>query len=214
VADGYGGFQPTTAKAPEPLRKSWQITRLGDGQRRHRLSRLPAKADVRSYSQMHETAIRMKRFFPLVLLMASFGVVAQPDDMKEDFRAKNAKTYGLEIQQRLPASLNSSSFRAYGYRGADGANPSYCISSLKLAREKVLVRISAKHFLDLCNVHRAWFTEKGPHVILTLQGGDAVDSYKAEFKLHGVNLVERVVRDGEFPEVFERTQLSYPSVAN
>jgi hypothetical protein len=35
------GFQPTTAKASEALRKSWQITRMGDGHRRQRLSRLP-----------------------------------------------------------------------------------------------------------------------------------------------------------------------------
>ena len=32
--------------------------------------------------------------------------------------------------------------------------------------------------------------------------------------MHGVNLIERAVRDGEFPEVFEVTRFNYPVVGN
>jgi hypothetical protein len=139
---------------------------------------------------------------------------AQSMDVVETLTTNDGKTYSVEILQTRPANLKSRDFQRYGHWGAEGRNPSFCVSSMKISRGKLGVRLAAKHFMDLCNVNRASFIEKPPFVVLTLEGGDASDSFKAEFKLNGVNLIERAVRDGEFPQVFEITRFNYPVVIN
>ena len=157
----------------------------------------------------------MRRLALFVLLfIALVNAQAQPTDIEESFTSQSGKTYQVEVQQFVPATKNSNAFRKFGHWGADGRIPSVCVSKLKITREKLTVRLAAKHYLDLCNVNRAWFTEVSPFVVLTLEGGDASDSFKAEFKMHGVNLIERAVRDGEFPGVFEVTHFNYPVVVN
>jgi hypothetical protein len=150
----------------------------------------------------------------LILGIAAQGALAQSADIVEPFVSKSGKSYRAEIQQLEPATLNSGVFKRFGHWGSEGRNPSFCVSSLKITRDKFAVRLASKHYLDLCNVNRVWFTEQPPFVVVTLEGGDASDSFKAEFKVNGVNLVERAVRDGEFPEVFEVTRFNYPVVSN
>ena len=150
----------------------------------------------------------------LSLALSLSGAKAQPADVVEPFTTKSGRTYQVEIQQLEPAALAAKNFRIFGFWGAEGRSPSYCVSALKIIRGKATVRLAAKHYLDLCNVNRAWFTEIAPYVVLTLKGGDASDSFRAEFKMHGVNLIERAVRDGQFPTVFEVTRFNYPVIVN
>lgn len=157
----------------------------------------------------------MRRLALFVLLVVPLVKAhAQSTDIEESFTSNSGGTYKVDIQQLAPATKGSNAFRKFGHWGAEGRIPSVCVSKLKITREKLTVRLAAKHYLDLCNVNRAWFTEVSPYVVLTLEGGDASDSFKAEFKMHGVNLIERAVRDGEFPEVFEVTRFNYPVVGN
>ena len=157
----------------------------------------------------------MRRLALFVLLfIALVNAQAQPNDIEESFTSQSGKTYQVEVQQLAPTTKNSHAFRKFGHWGAEGRIPSVCVSKLKITREKLTVRLAAKHYLDLCNVNRAWFTEVSPFVVLTLEGGDASDSFKADFKMHGVNLIERAVRDGEFSGVFEVTHFNYPVVVN
>ena len=149
----------------------------------------------------------------LLIALASSSAHGQHDDILDTFTSIGGKDYAVKLQQRTAAALGSVAFRKYGHWGAEGRSPSFCISALQLTRQNQLVGISAKHYVDLCNVSRLWFTEKSPYVILTIEGGDASDSFRAEFKIHGVNIVERTVRDGEFPQVYERTRFSYPFVS-
>jgi len=50
--------------------------------------------------------------------------------------------------------------------------------------------------------------------VVALVGGDAADSFTAEFIFRGVYLVERIVRHGEFPEAYERTLYRYNTSEN
>jgi hypothetical protein len=154
------------------------------------------------------------RFFVLALATMVFTAQAQPEDVQKNFKTSSGKLFTAEIQQHTPADLNSPAFRSYGHWGAEGATSSFCISSLRITRQKQLVGLSAKHYVDLCNVTQVVFTEKGPNIILTLTGGDAAYSFTAEFVIHGNDLIERTVRDGEFPQVYERTRFSRPLVVN
>jgi len=50
--------------------------------------------------------------------------------------------------------------------------------------------------------------------VLSMRGGDAGDSFTAEFLFRGVNIIQRTVQHGEFPEVRERTTYRYASAEN
>jgi len=52
-------------------------------------------------------------------------------------------------------------------------------------------------------------SERNGRFVVALRGGDAGDSFTAEFLFRGVYLMERMVRHGEFPEAYERTLYRY-----
>lgn len=146
--------------------------------------------------------------------LLSLECFAQATDINEPFTDKFGRVFVAEVKQHTQAKLSSQAFKTFGHWGAEGRNPSVCVSTLRITRNKSAIRLSSKHYEDLCNVNRVWFAERPPFVVLTLHGGDASDSFKAEFKIHGVNLIERAVRDGQFPQVFEVTRFNYPVVIN
>jgi hypothetical protein len=126
---------------------------------------------------------------------------------------KGAK-YFVKLQQEAPPKHKSKSSVDYGFWGAAGAQPSFCISSLVITRHNRNVLLQSKLFTDLCNVNSVKLSERKGKFILSLVGGDAGDSFKAEFVFNGVFLAERIVRHGEFPEVYERTQFRYNNSEN
>ena len=146
--------------------------------------------------------------------LLSFACFAQASYINERFTDKSGRVFVADVAQHTQAKLSSQTLKKFGHWGAEGRSPSVCVSTLRITRNKSVIRLSSKHYADLCNVNRVWFAESPPFVVLTLQGGDASDSFKAEFKIHGVNLIERAVRDGQFPQVFEVTRFNYPVVIN
>jgi len=118
-------------------------------------------------------------------------------------------TYQVGLRQDDLARLNDRSFQRYGHWGAGGAQASFCTSSFTVRRRGGVVRVAGKAFVDLCNVHSVQLSERSDLFVVALSGGDAGDSFTAEFLFRGVYLMERMVRHGEFPEVYERTLYRY-----
>jgi hypothetical protein len=132
----------------------------------------------------------------------------------ESLTMLNGAKYSVKFQQEASPKLKSKASVDYGFWGADGAQPSFCISSLVITRQNRHVPLQSKLFTDLCNVNSVKLSEQKGKFILLLVGGDASDSFKAEFIFNGVFLAERIVRHGEFPEVYERTQFRYNNSEN
>jgi hypothetical protein len=67
-----------------------------------------------------------------------------------------------------------------------------------------------KMYADLCNASTLQPSEARGIFVLKVHGGDAGDSFEAEYRFRGVYLVERWVRNGEFPdEAYEHTKFRY-----
>src|SRR6266404_368011 len=154
----------------------------------------------------------------LLALAASLAVaapaIAGSQSFDESFSMPNGATHVVHLRQQQPAQLSNRSFQRYGYWGAEGAERSFCISSLSVARRGAAVRVLSKTFSDLCNVSSVQLSERKGLFVLSLRGGDAGDSFTAEFLFRGVYLVERIVRHREFPEAYERTLYRYNTYEN
>ena len=155
------------------------------------------------------------------LLLALFATaalaapaLAQTRSFDESFAMQGGATYVVRLRQEQAARLNDRSFRLYGHWGAEGAQPSFCVSSFKVNRRGAAVAVSGKAFADLCNVRSVQLSERKGVFVLSLRGGDAGDSFAAEFLFRGVFLVERMVRHGEFPDAYERTLYRYTTYEN
>lgn len=101
---------------------------------------------------------------------------------------------------------------AFGFWGAGMPHPVVCVISMTVARGKQTILIPAKLYADLCSVNRLWFVERKEAITLVLEGGDASESFRAEFSFIGSRLTQRTVRHGYSEKVIERTQLSLPEV--
>ena len=149
----------------------------------------------------------------LLLLLAMFvssGAFAEPLlPIEKSFVMSDGTSYLVRLKQELPARLSDKSFQKYGHWGATGRNPSYCVSSFTVTRRNIAVHVNEKAFLDLCNVSSLELSERNGRFIVSLEGGDAGDSFSAQYQFQGAYLLERMVRHGEFPDVYERTLYSH-----
>ena len=139
---------------------------------------------------------------------------AQPTAIRESFTVRSGAKYVVRLRQERPARLNDLSFQRYGHWGAEGAQASFCTSSLTVSRRGAPVRVSGKAFTDLCNIHSVQLSERNGLFLIAMRGGDAADSFTAEFSFRGVYLIERMVRHSEFPESYERTIYRYNTYDN
>ena len=156
----------------------------------------------------------MRHHSACCLVLAVAPAYAGSLSFDQSFSMSSGATYQVRLRQEVPAQRGSRSFKEFGYWGAEGAERSYCVSSFSVTRRKAAVRVPGKAFADLCNVSSLKLSERKGLLVLSLRGGDAADAFSAEFHFRGVYLVERIVRHGEFPEAFERTQYRYNTYAD
>lgn len=152
--------------------------------------------------------------FATISMVSLTQAKASNASFDEAFSMPNGVQYVVHLKQVTPTRLNDKNFQSFGYWGAEGAQQSFCVSSLQVIRRKVAIRVAGKSFADLCNVSSLELSERKGLFVVALRGGDAGDSFTAEFVFRWVFLVERMVRHGEFPEAYERTQYRYNTNEN
>lgn len=141
----------------------------------------------------------------LLILVASPPVIADAEILEKSFTAGSGTKYSVRVVQGVPSQLSRHPSKQFGYWGTEEPKPSLCVVDLTVTRRGRPIPVLAKHFYDLCNVHYLELSESKGRVIATLNGGDAADGYAAEFHFRGVQMIERLVLHGEFPETNERT---------
>ena len=157
--------------------------------------------------------MKLRRTLVAALLVLNTTLaLAAPEDIDDTMTMTNGVQYDVQLQRRFIVHLESPSARRFGYWGTGLNPPVHCVSLLSIKRAKKRVIIAAKHYLDLCEVNRMWLSEEKGLLILTLEGSDASDSYRAKFVLRGTHVIERSVSDGETQKVLERTTFGYPAV--
>lgn len=93
-----------------------------------------------------------------------------------------------------------------GMWGVDCGDPIYSVQRLTLKLNGKKVHFPHKFVADLSHVSFVEIKGVKGGVEILLRGGDASGSYAAEFLVTKKRLVQRIVRDGEFPtEIWEKT---------
>jgi len=152
--------------------------------------------------------------FATISMLCLAQAKASSASFDETFSMPIGIQYVVHLKQATPARLSNKNFQSFGHWGAEGARQSFCVSSLQVIRRKVAIRVPGKSYADLCNVSSLELSERKGLFVVALRGGDAGDSFTAEFVFRGVYLIERMVRHGEFPEAYERTQYRYNTSEN
>lgn len=118
------------------------------------------------------------------------------------------KTLKVEIQ----ASQYSSSFPyRTGWRwGVEGTEPKSVLTRLDvyLGQEPLFIPVSA--YSDLANARTASLLVRGRTYVITINGGDAAGSYRAELHFDGAYIRKKRVVHGEFPDqAWEETTYAF-----
>lgn len=91
--------------------------------------------------------------------------------------------------------------------GIDGGFPDTYCTTFQVVIDGKPVTVVRKLYQDLSQLNRVKLDDRGGHLVVLIEGGDAAGSFQAEFFFREFE-VERVVRGGEFPHAFwERTIL-------
>jgi hypothetical protein len=134
---------------------------------------------------------------------------AAPDTLETSLHMSGGAQYAVRLSQS-PVGSATSRVESFGYWGREGATPSKCVSSVAITRNGKAVDLPGKMYVDLCNANTLQASESRGMFVLKVRGGDAGDSFEAEYRFRGVYLYERWVRHGEFPEeAYEHTKFRY-----
>lgn len=156
----------------------------------------------------------MHRHFVTAVMVTcvSIGAMAAPAQMDDTITMSTGIRYEVELQQRIRSDLGVRP--AFGHWGTAMPRPVACAALLKVSRGNQAIPVPAKLYFDLCSVNRMWLEDRKGAMVAIFQGGDGIESFKAEFVFVGARLTERLVRDGPSNKVLERTLLSSPAVLN
>ena len=99
-------------------------------------------------------------------------------------------------------TFSTSNEQASYWGGGGSTPPEMLVTGIRIACKGQTIRIPRSAYADLANVNRVLIILKKGGCILRLEGGDASVAYDADLVVRGSNLMQRWVRDGEFPENF------------
>ncbi len=83
------------------------------------------------------------------------------------------------------------------------------VKSVRITHGAVSITVPRSAFADLANVSKVWVSATKRGCIITLQGGDAAESYTAVISIRDNLVVERKVTSDEEPGDREETRYSF-----
>jgi hypothetical protein len=133
---------------------------------------------------------------PEILVNRAIGA---PSPRPLAFRTSKGR-YRAHLRQSARGHLSPK--QASDWWGSFESGRNVFVDAISLSADGRSVDLPLSAYGDLANVNEIRVQLAKDGCILVIVGGDAGSGYKATIRVRGVNVVERTVRDGEFPENF------------
>lgn len=137
----------------------------------------------------------------IVALTLSVTLSITPGQHKHTLSPAQSKTFkhrGMSIEVRI-AKADISNKPWQGFWGAAERRGSTLVSSIDISYQQTKISAPRSAFADLANAHTFASMPNGKQLIVTIEGGDAADGYKAALYFESGDIIKRVVKSGEFP---------------
>lgn len=145
--------------------------------------------------------MKMKLFIVAILLcLASANLNAEVLAQEINIKGIKWSVVGKTTTDSIPKAHKDGI-----WWGVEFSEPISVIDRLEIKKgdTKIPVRLSA--YADLANVKKIEIKKQGKMIVVQIQGGDAAGAFVAEIMIKNDKVVERTVRNAEFPErVLER----------
>jgi hypothetical protein len=129
---------------------------------------------------------------------------------RAELQGETADGKKLRIQIKVSPYSSSFPYRSGWRWGVEGGEPRTVLTRLAvyLGQEPLFIPVSA--YADLSNVRTVSLQVRGKGYVITIAGGDAAGSYRAELQFEGAYVRKKKVVHGGFPDqAWEETTYAF-----